>query len=98
MTSGEYIQMSGRAGRRGKDPCGTCIIIANEELEEETCRDITTGERMCAGWVCGQAGEGDGVGWDAGERGEEDRAGQLTGCRSSSKTQYLGDVVDAKTR
>jgi superfamily II RNA helicase len=43
--------MSGRAGRRGKDPCGTCIIIANEELEEETCRDITTGECMCTVWV-----------------------------------------------
>lgn len=38
MESGEYIQMSGRAGRRGKDDRGLCIIMVDQDMEEAACR------------------------------------------------------------
>ena len=44
VSSGEYIQMSGRAGRRGKDTHGTCIILAEDELDAAKCEEITFGK------------------------------------------------------
>lgn len=38
MGSGEYIQMSGRAGRRGKDDRGIAIMMVDDQLDEPTCR------------------------------------------------------------
>ncbi|KAF9531825.1 antiviral helicase [Crepidotus variabilis] len=33
---GEYTQMAGRAGRRGLDPTGTVILVANDALPDQT--------------------------------------------------------------
>ena len=38
MASGEYIQMSGRAGRRGKDDRGLCFMMVDSEMDAATCR------------------------------------------------------------
>ena len=43
VESGEYIQMSGRAGRRGKDDRGTAIMMVDENLDEATARSMVKG-------------------------------------------------------
>lgn len=44
ITSGEYIQMSGRAGRRGLDDKGIVMLIIDEKVSPDTVRDIVQGK------------------------------------------------------
>ncbi|XP_072992192.1 DExH-box ATP-dependent RNA helicase DExH10 isoform X1 [Typha latifolia] len=41
--SGEYIQMSGRAGRRGKDERGICVLMIDEKMEMNILKDMVLG-------------------------------------------------------
>lgn len=43
VTSGEYIQMSGRAGRRGKDDKGIVIQMIDEKMEPDVAKNMIYG-------------------------------------------------------
>ena len=43
VTSGEYIQMSGRAGRRGLDDRGIVILMVDEKMNPSIGRELVKG-------------------------------------------------------
>ncbi|KAK0651611.1 rRNA-processing arch domain-containing protein [Cercophora newfieldiana] len=45
LTSSEYVQMAGRAGRRGLDDRGIVIMMVDDKLEPETAKAIVVGQQ-----------------------------------------------------
>lgn len=45
LTSSEYVQMAGRAGRRGLDDRGIVIMMVDDKLEPDTARSIVVGNQ-----------------------------------------------------
>ncbi|RDA94671.1 hypothetical protein CP533_2470 [Ophiocordyceps camponoti-saundersi (nom. inval.)] len=45
ITSSEYVQMSGRAGRRGLDARGIVIIMVDNKLEPDVAKQMVTGQQ-----------------------------------------------------
>ena len=45
LTSSEYVQMAGRAGRRGLDDRGIVIMMVDDKLEPETAKAVVCGQQ-----------------------------------------------------